>query len=233
MIPALIAGGLGLLGGILSNRASAKQAERQMDFQEEMSNTSYQRAVADMRAAGVNPMLVTKLGGASTPPGASAPQENVAPAAVSSAASAIAMRQGLAQVEKTKADTELSAAQAAEVRARTLSPDIYSGKALQTIHGIMARTDLTNEQKWTELERRGLLKTQRNLGELQLDIGSTTFAADVERRKALSQLAQLAIPEAKAGAKFFGSSVGEESPWLSRILDIIKGVSSARSAWRN
>ena len=37
-----------------------------------MSNTSYQRAIADMKKAGINPIMAFQQGGASTPGGSSA-----------------------------------------------------------------------------------------------------------------------------------------------------------------
>ncbi|WGL31144.1 DNA pilot protein [Dipodfec virus UOA04_Rod_751] len=49
------------------------EAQKNRDYQTEMSNTSYQRAVKDMQAAGINPLLAVSQGGASTPSGGSAP----------------------------------------------------------------------------------------------------------------------------------------------------------------
>lgn len=55
-----------------ANEANSAMAQKQMDFQKEMSSTSYQRATEDMRKAGINPMLAYQQGGASTPAGAMA-----------------------------------------------------------------------------------------------------------------------------------------------------------------
>ena len=46
---AIVSGASGLLGGMSKNRAAQKAAANQMAFQKEMSNTAYQRGMADMK----------------------------------------------------------------------------------------------------------------------------------------------------------------------------------------
>lgn len=83
----LVGAGLGVYGAHRANQQAKQLAREQMNFQERMSNTSYQRAMNDMQQAGLNPVIAFGggAGGASTPGGAMAPIQNEAAGAVNSA----------------------------------------------------------------------------------------------------------------------------------------------------
>lgn len=113
--PALIAAGVGASAFSASqaqeqaNKQNMQLAQNQMDFQSNMSNTSYQRAVADMKAAGLSPMLAYSQGGASVPSGSTAQVQPTV--STEHAKNAVSGAQALLQERNTAADVELKSAQ--------------------------------------------------------------------------------------------------------------------------
>lgn len=61
-----------VMGSLVTGAFNSWQASKNRRFQREMSNTAWQRAMADMGKAGLNPILAAKVGPASTPGGSQA-----------------------------------------------------------------------------------------------------------------------------------------------------------------
>ena len=75
---------VGAIGGaLISGAVSKSNAKDNRDFQAEQSATAYQRAMKDMKRAGLNPILAGRLGGASTPMGSLAQTPDFASALTS------------------------------------------------------------------------------------------------------------------------------------------------------
>ena len=110
MLPALLgtlgSAYLGYRGARKQNIASAQQAQSQMDFQREMSNTAVQRRMADLQKAGINPILAGSKE-ASTPAGAMAPQVNEAQVALSTLGTASSIANTIAQTRKTENQADI------------------------------------------------------------------------------------------------------------------------------
>jgi hypothetical protein len=100
---ALIGAAAGAWGARQANKAAAGLSQKQMDFQERMSSTAYQRAAKDLEAAGLNRILA--IGSpSSSPAGSQAPVQDEAAAAIQGALAQAQIKNVNAATAKARAE---------------------------------------------------------------------------------------------------------------------------------
>jgi len=142
-IGSAIGGLFGYKGQKDTNVASAQQAQKQMDFQREMSNTAVQRRMADLKKAGINPILAGSKE-ASSPAGSMAPVGNKAEAGIRGASA----EQNLKNLIATE-NNITSASNASQSQAR-----INKFKA-DALHGVAQKGRILGEYLRTPEGRKG------------------------------------------------------------------------------
>jgi len=204
---------LSLYGGMQANNANARQAENQMDFQREMSNTSYQRGTEDMKAAGLNPMLAYSQGGASAPGGASASMDDAITPALNSGRSAAMLE---ATMENLGAQNAAIKAGTRKTQAETIT-ELLRPENLQALTGNIKATTANTEAATTATKQ----DTERD---------RQTFSADVEQRKSASRLSVLSEAGAKNQAEFQKTAVGALMPYLTNLLNFFSSATDVYKA---
>lgn len=219
---ALIGVGGNLLGGLMgssaqkkANKTNLELQQRQLSWQEKMANSEWQRGIADMKAAGMNPMLAFSQGGASTPNVSAATAQPVDALArsVSSAgekaAQTIALQQQqantkliLEQARKAGSEADVAAVTAANAANR----QHYEIEEIKKrIEGIISSFHLSDEQR-------------RQIHEL---LPFLTRSA-----KAEASISELGIPSAQAEADWWKKmqDVGGSSGAGSVIKEVMNAI---------
>lgn len=230
-VGSLASGVLGFLGQDKTNETNVALGREQMAFQERMSNTSYQRAVKDMQAAGLNPMLAYSQGGASSPVGSMPQVQNAVGTGVAAAAQAASVMQAVQQVKKTQADTDYVMAQAARTRAETLAPELYSAQGWSNLYLTHAQTGKSDADRRLTEENAQIADKLRAIRELELRRGSATFGDDVLLRKLERQLREFELPGARNEAGF-QQDTGQASQLIRLLQQILGAGHSAKSLSR-
>lgn len=220
---------LSAAGGLMANRQNKDMAHEQMQFQNNMSSTAHQRETADLRAAGLNPVLSGTGGmGAASAQGASAQFQNVLEPAVeqgwniykkqvegASAKQQIAQSRSQANLLDASAKKAQEDARKAKAEANMAERDDFN-YGVRSVQAIQQ----ANENIFETAARRGLIDAQsKNYQQMTLTERERTAKAGIDTR--IAQLEEHIQANAKTRSDMMAKVDSLPYAWKIELIDRI------------
>lgn len=223
----------------LNRQFQHNEAGLQEEFQRQMSNTAYQRVVADLKAAGLNPMLAYSHGGSSTPSGAmgsGSQASGVMPTIGNPMLAASVGAQSAASIANTDADTALKNATAM----KTVQDTVTSASSANKMDAEVSQMWFMRDKIIAEINR---LAVQNGLSAAQMFAADEAGRLDKATRELLYplqaklqniniRLGEYELPEARRGAEVYGGDSGYGLKYGKELAGAASGITSALSNLR-
>lgn len=185
-------------GGLLTSAFNVHEMRQNRRFQAQMANTAHQREMADLKAAGLNPILTATGGNGAPVPSGGAPQVD----------------------HQDYVSKALSASQAALMSAQTK-------KTLAEADSAQTQAWLNDQTRWfnyrqaeanSALASNSVFKSDVETDSPVLRAYRQSLIDGYSQMHSAAEAARLSLPEARASAALYASPLGKYVPFLDKAL---------------